>query len=217
MAEKVKRDVSSLRENYTKGGLLEEELPGHPITLFKEWFDEAVQSGTHEPNAMALATTDADGHANVRYVLMKGIKENSIQFFTNYESEKGRELAGNPYASVVFWWPEIERQVRIRGHVEIMSEKESSAYFKSRPLGSKIGAWASEQSRSASGREELEERFQKEEEKYDDIEIPKPPFWGGYELYIDQIEFWQGRPGRLHDRIRYTNKNGDWEQMRLQP
>ena len=217
LANKVQRDVSSLRENYTKGGLLEEELPDHPIILFKEWFDEAVQSGTHEPNAMALATTDIDGHANVRYVLMKGIREESIQFYTNYESEKGKELSVNPYASVVFWWPELERQVRIRGSVKKMSERESTAYFKSRPRSSQIGAWASDQSRLAHGREELEERFKNEEEKYGVEEIPKPPFWGGYEIHIEQVEFWQGRPGRLHDRVRFTRHESKWKKKRLQP
>ncbi|TVR17841.1 MAG: pyridoxamine 5'-phosphate oxidase [Balneolaceae bacterium] len=210
-------DISSLRERYTKGTLDECNLPVNPVHLFRNWFDDAIQAGIHEPNAMALATVDAGCNPNVRYVLMKGLSEASIRFFTNYESRKATEIEANPTVSVLFWWGELERQVRIRGSVKRISEAESETYFNSRPAESQIGAWASPQSSEVKNREELESRFQETKEKFADGNIPKPPFWGGYEILFSSMEFWQGRPGRMHDRVEFILQNGEWTRRRLAP
>lgn len=209
--------IADLRRNYTKGGLQEEQLPKNPIAFFKQWFDEALKSEVMEPNAMSLATVTSDNTPNSRMVLLKGIEEKSIQFYTNYNSEKGRELDKNSSAVVTFWWPELERQVRIWGDASKLSDKESSSYFQSRPRESRLGAWASNQSSEIDSRESLKKQFAKVQEKFEGKEIPKPEHWGGYEIEINKIEFWQGRPGRYHDRIFYVKESGAWNSKRLQP
>lgn len=217
MADLKSEEIASLRKNYTQAGLPDEELPVDPMELFKKWLNEAIKSDVLEPNAMVMSTTDENGYPNSRAVLLKGIKGASIRFFTNYESKKGREISGNGRVSVVFWWGELERQVRIRGFAEKILEKESKEYYRSRPRSNQIGAWASNQSREISSRDALENRFEEITRKFDGIEIPKPPFWGGYDIIIEEIEFWQGRPGRLHDRIKYTKENTNWDRIRLAP
>jgi len=209
--------IADLRRNYTKGGLQEEQLPENPIPFFKQWFDEALKSEVMEPNAMSLATVTSDGRPNSRMVLLKGIEETSIEFYTNYSSDKGHELEETPFVAVTFWWPELERQVRIWGTAAKLSEKESETYFQSRPRESQLGAWASDQSSEIDSRESLKKQFEKVQEKFEGKEISKPKHWGGYEIEIDKIEFWQGRPGRYHDRIFYTKKSGSWNRKRLQP
>lgn len=210
-------NVADLRANYTKGGIIDSDLPNNPIVLFKTWLDEALKSQVMEPNAMSLATADKSGTPNVRMVLLKGVEGDTLHFYTNYESEKGKELADNPRASVAFWWPELERQVRITGDVEKLSEKESEDYFHSRPRESQIGAWSSNQSKEVLSRVELQTRFEKLKKRFEGVDIPKPDFWGGYQISIEKIEFWQGRPGRLHDRILYVKNSEEWTKSRLQP
>jgi pyridoxamine 5'-phosphate oxidase len=210
-------NVADLRKQYTKAGLLESGIPENPMSLFKQWFREALESEVTEPNAMALATVTANGTPDSRMVLMKGIEEDSITFFTNYESRKAADLEKIPHASCTFWWAELERQVRLSGSAEKVSVDVSAEYFDSRPRQSQIGAWASSQSRPVSSRKELEELFTRYEKKFDGEKVPKPDHWGGYKIFIREIEFWQGRPGRLHDRIRYTLDQGNWFRQRLAP
>ncbi len=217
MADLTSEEIASLRKNYTKDGLPDEGLPEHPMELFKKWLKEALESDVPEPNAMVLSTVDKSGYPNSRTVLLKGVEDESIRFFTNYESKKGKEILHNAHVSVVFWWRELERQVRIRGVAERVSEKESSDYFESRPRESQIGAWASSQSDEIPSRNSIEERYREVKEKYSGKVIPKPPFWGGFDISIQEIEFWQGRPGRLHDRIKYRKLNSNWERKRLAP
>lgn len=217
LADMTSEEISSLRKNYTKAGLPDKGIPEQPMELFEKWLQEALESDVLEPNAMVLSTVDANGYPNSRTVLLKGVQDHSIRFYTNYKSVKGREISREGNVSVVFWWGELERQVRIRGEAEKIPEKESGDYFQSRPRESRIGAWASSQSNVISGRDVLEERFAEVKEKYKDIEVPKPPFWGGFDILIHEIEFWQGRPGRLHDRIKYSKVNNNWESKRLAP
>jgi pyridoxamine 5'-phosphate oxidase len=213
----MKIDVAELRENYTRGGLREEDLEENPVDLFRRWMEEAVNSEVDEPNAMSLATIADDGTPNNRIVLLKGIGDRYIRFFTNYKSTKGKDLDANPVAAVSFWWPELERQVRIKGRVEKISREESDGYFQSRPRESKLGAWASEQSSQVKNREELQQSYEAVEKKFKNTTIPTPEFWGGFQINITEIEFWQGRPSRLHDRFLYTYQNGNWSYKRLQP
>lgn len=212
-----KLNVADLRENYKKGGIPDENVPDDPIIFFEKWLSEAISSDVMEPNAMSLATVDSDGKPNVRLVLLKGIEGETIHFYTNYDSDKGRDLRNNPHASVAFWWPELERQVRISGSVQKLSQEVSSEYFNSRPRESQLGAWASSQSQPVGNREDLQKHYDQMVEKFDGKEIPKPDFWGGYQVRIEEIEFWQGRPGRLHDRIRYKRAEDSWIKERLQP
>ncbi len=209
--------ISELRRRYTKGGLPDENLPDEPIQFLSKWFDEAVRSDVLEPNAMALATVDEEGKPNVRMVLLKDILEASVTFFTNYISRKGHELTEHPYTACTIWWPELERQVRFRGEVSKLSSEVSQEYFQSRPRESQIGAWASLQSDVVTGRDELEKKYAVMASKFDGEKIPVPDYWGGYEIKISEIEFWQGRPGRLHDRIRYRKENQTWKKERLSP
>jgi pyridoxamine 5'-phosphate oxidase len=209
--------ISDLRRSYTKSGLIETELPGEPIELLRLWIRQAITSEALEPNAMTLATVKKDGSPDARMVLLKGIDGDSISFFTNYRSEKAGDLKTNPGAACCFWWPELERQVRLRGGVEMVSRKVSAVYFATRPRESQIGAWASDQSRELQNRDELERRFAEFEKKFRDKEIPVPDHWGGYKINLDKVEFWQGRPGRLHDRIRYQKQKGNWKRKRLSP
>ncbi len=208
---------AELRKEYMRRGLSESELDPDPIRQFQRWFDEATSAGLIEPNAMTLATATRDGHPSARMVLLKGFDARGFVFYTNYESRKGGELEQNPQAALVFFWVELERQVRVEGRVERAAPAESDAYFASRPLGSQIGAWASAQSRVIAGREPLERRTAELEDEYAGREVPRPSQWGGYRVVPHVIEFWQGRPSRLHDRLRYRQKDGGWIVERLSP
>ncbi|CAM4217804.1 pyridoxamine 5'-phosphate oxidase [Bordetella tumbae] len=208
--------VSDLRQSYEKNVLLEETAAASPLEQFSQWFDQALQAKVPEPNAMTLATVDSTGQPSARTVLIKGFDARGFVFFTNYESRKGRDLLDNPRAALLFFWQPLERQVRIEGVIEKASAEESDAYFHSRPLGSRLGAWASEQSQPIT-RAELEAREQTFRERYGD-QPPRPPHWGGYRLVPTLFEFWQGRASRLHDRLRYLpDGQGSWVIDRLSP
>ena len=210
-------DVASLRKEYARAGLAESDVVPDPTEQFRRWFDEALAAGLHEPNAMTVATATRDGRPSARVVLLKGFDERGFVFYTNYEGRKGRELEENPRAALLFYWGELERQVRIEGTASRVSEKESDAYYASRPRGSRLGAWASEQSRVVGGREVLEGRIGDLEAEYAGREVPRPPFWGGYRVLPEVVEYWQGRENRLHDRIVYRREGAGWEIGRLQP
>jgi len=208
--------VSDLRQSYDKNVLLEENAAATPLEQFSLWFDEALAANVPEPNAMTLATVDSTGQPSARTVLIKGFDDQGFVFFTNYESRKGRDLQSNPRAALLFFWQALERQVRIEGVIEKVSTEESDAYFHSRPLGSRLGAWASEQSQPTT-RAALEAREQEFRDRYGD-QPPRPPHWGGYRLVPTVFEFWQGRPSRLHDRLRYVpDAQGGWVIDRLSP
>jgi pyridoxamine 5'-phosphate oxidase len=205
------------RKEHALSSVSEEDLDPDPVRQFGLWFEQAARSGVAESNAAALATATPDGRPSVRMVLLRGADDRGFAFFTNYESRKARELEANPHAALVFFWHDLERQVRIEGRVERVSGEESDRYFQGRPRGAQLGAWASPQSEVV-GRETLEKRFGELERQYSKREIPRPPNWGGYRLVPDSIEFWQGRPNRLHDRLRYTKRpDGQWRIERLAP
>jgi pyridoxamine 5'-phosphate oxidase len=208
--------IAQLRKNYTFGQLLETELAPNPLSLFQIWFDQAVKAECPEPNSMTLATADAAGNPSARIVLLKGADDAGFSFFTNYESQKGKELAVRPNAALLFHWHELERQVRIKGTVDRVSADESDAYFNSRPAASRIGAWASPQSAEIPNREFLEEAEKRYSAEFGD-KPPRPAHWGGYRLHPTEIEFWQGRPSRLHDRIHYQLTGDQWRITRLAP
>lgn len=211
------RSVADLRKNYTRTGLEESDVSPNPIEQFRRWFDEALNTNLHEPNAMTLATVTREGKPSARIVLLKGYDERGFVFYTNYEGRKARELEENPSTALLFYWGELERQVRVEGRASRIPEKESDAYFASRPRGSQLGAWVSEQSRIIADRGELEEKLRSLEAEHEGREVPRPPFWGGYRVEPEAIEFWQGRENRLHDRLVYRRKNGGWRIERLQP
>ncbi|MDV6234745.1 pyridoxamine 5'-phosphate oxidase [Leptospira ellisii] len=218
----MKSDLSSIRTNYTKSSLDVADTGDDPIVFFQKWFQEAVLSEVFEVNAMTLATASKDGKPDARTVLLKGIENGTFVFFTNYESRKGKELEENPLACLVFFWPELERQVRIEGGVSKVSRRESEEYFHSRPRESQIGALSSPQSDEIPNRSYLEERFRKLQNELQDKEIDLPSYWGGYAVRPERIEFWQGRASRLHDRIVFE-KNADpdsdffWRKFRVAP
>lgn len=211
-------DIASLRQEYSKASLDVKSVSQDPISQFTKWFEEAVTAKIPEPNAMNLATVNENGRPASRIVLLKGVEDYKFVFYTNYQSRKGKELDGNPACSLTFFWPELERQVRIEGVAARVDEKRSEKYFQSRPRGSQVGAWASPQSTLISDRALLEERAKQIEEKFKEQEVlPKPNQWGGYEIDPLMIEFWQGRPSRLHDRILYTRDESGWKINRLAP
>jgi len=210
--------AARLRREYTRGGLKESDIDPNPIEQFRTWFDEALASNLHEPNAMTLATATPDGRPSARIVLLKGFDDRGFVFYTNYEGRKGEELEANPYCALLFYWGDLERQVRIEGQVCRVPDKESDAYFAGRPRGSQLGAWASEQSRPVRGRGPLEKRLRELEAEYEGREVPRPPFWGGYRVEPQTIEFWQGRENRVHDRLVYRrSEDRGWRRERLQP
>ena len=209
--------VARLREEYTRAGLRESDADPDPIEQFRGWFGEALAANLHEPNAMTLATATADGRPSARVVLLKGFDERGFVFYTNYGGRKSRELEANPRAALVFYWGELERQVRVEGRVSRVPDGESDAYFAGRPRGSQLGAWASEQSRPVRDRGALESQLRELEGEYEGREVPRPAFWGGYRIEPETIEFWQGRENRLHDRLRYRRSDGLWRRERLQP
>ncbi len=211
------RSVADLRREYTRAGLHESDAHPDPIGLFRRWFGDALSANLHEPNAMILATATRAGRPSARVVLLKGFDERGFVFYTNYEGRKGRELEENPYCALVFYWGELERQVRVEGRTSRVSGEESEAYYQSRPRGSRLGAWASAQSRPVEGREVLEGRLRELEREYEGREVPRPSFWGGYRVEPEEMEFWQGRENRLHDRLVYRRSDEGWEIERLQP
>ncbi len=210
--------LADIRKDYRLQSLLEKDVDVNPIKQFETWWQQAIESGIEEPNAMTLATSSSLGKPSARIVLLKGIKENGFVFFTNYNSRKGKQIEENPFAALVFLWKELERQIRIEGEIKRINEEESDEYFFKRPLESRIGAWASPQSAVIESREILEKNVVDYSTKFEDKNIPRPSNWGGYIVIPTLIEFWQGRPGRLHDRLQYTvSKNGTWKIERLAP
>lgn len=207
--------VADLRQSYEKNELLESSALASPFDQFARWFNEAIAAGVAEPNAMTLATVNAQGQPSARTVLVKGYDENGFTFFTNYESRKAQDLAANDRAALLFFWQPLERQVRIEGRIEKVAPEESDAYFASRPVGSRLGAWASEQSRPTT-REALQAREAEFAEKFGQSP-PRPPHWGGYRMRPEAFEFWQGRPSRLHDRLAYQAQPDGWRIVRLAP
>jgi pyridoxamine 5'-phosphate oxidase len=209
--------IADLRQDYRQAALLESEADPDPIAQFQSWFAAAVAAQLPEPNAMTIATATPDGIPSARIVLLKDVDDRGFVFFTNYNSHKGQELTNNPQAAIVFLWTELERQVRIQGRVEKIAPAESDEYFYSRPPGSRLGAWASNQSEVVADRSVLDQQLADLEAKYANQEIPRPEHWGGFRVMPTMIEFWQGRSSRLHDRLRYRSINGAWVIDRLSP
>jgi len=212
------RDPTASRYEHAARGLRRRDLDPDPIKQFSNWFTAAIEAEIRDVNAMSLATAGRDAKPSVRVVLLKGFDQDGFVFFTNYESEKGVQLEANPYASLAFYWIELDRQIRIAGKTERTSRQESEGYFHSRPIGSQLGAWASRQSEVLDGRRVLDARMVEMTERFGDNPIPLPPHWGGYRVKPDTMEFWQGRPNRLHDRFRYRRQtDGSWLIERLAP
>jgi len=216
-AKNAIKSLAEIRKSYTLGGLRRADLKPDAVAQFCDWMQQALEARLAEPTAMTLATADKQGRPSARIVLLKGVDERGFLFFSNYASRKAKELAENPIASLVLYWPELERQVRVTGTVAKSSREVSEKYFQSRPRGHKLGAWVSQQSEPIADRQVLEKRLAQLEAKFPD-EVPLPPSWGGYVLSATEIEFWQGRPDRLHDRFRYTKQpGGKWLIERLAP
>jgi pyridoxamine 5'-phosphate oxidase len=215
----MNQSLADMRRDYTRDGLNEQQAPDEPLSLFQRWFADAVKTeqAPVEPNAMTFATVDAQGRPHCRILLLKGLDERGFTFFTNYLSAKGEQLAAQPFGAMTFFWPSLERQVRIEGRVEKVSAGESDAYYQVRPLGSRLGAWASPQSQVIRDREQLAELLARTEARFQDQAPSCPAHWGGYRLLPERIEFWQGRPSRLHDRLNYRLQQGTWVRERLAP
>ena len=216
----MKQEFAAMRQNYKSNGLNEADLCSDPIEQFRTWFEEARQAGIHEPNAMALATADTGGQPSIRIVLLKDIDQRGLAFFTNLESRKGRELKENPRAALNFWWGALMRQVSFEGTVKTVEDIEADKYFASRPIGSRLGAWASEQSSVIESRASLEAAERKYRTQFSGDDVPRPEFWGGFPLVPYRVEFWQGRQNRLHDRLVFSRNDSDrseWRTERLAP
>lgn len=209
--------IADLRTEYRRNVLTEQDVAENPIDQFQQWFDEAVKAAVLEPNAMCLATATPDAYPSARMVLLKGVDARGFVFYTDYRSRKGQELADNPHASLCFFWAELERQVRINGAVQRISRAESDAYFQSRPLSSRVGAWTSHQSMVLTDRTVLETQLADNERRFADGTVPLPEHWGGFRIVPEEIEFWQGRESRLHDRIQFRREAGAWARRRLSP
>ena len=206
-----------MRDDEADRSLDVESLPSEPVPMVRRWLEEAEAAGIRLPNAIALATADADGHPSIRHVLLRGIDEHGFVFYTNRESRKGRELSENPRAAFALYWRELDRQITVEGDVDAVTDYESDAYFASRPREARLGAWASPQSEPLGSRDELLERYAELEGRYADEDVPRPPFWAGYRIRPAAIEFWQGRLHRLHDRFRYQRGADGWSVRRLAP
>jgi pyridoxamine 5'-phosphate oxidase len=218
MLVQIPHDPAVSRYNHVGKGLRRSDLDPNPIRQFANWFTAAIEAGIRDVNAMSLATAERDARPSVRIVLLKSFDQDGFVFFTNYDSTKGKQLEANPYAALGFYWIELDRQIRINGKVKRTSREESQAYFHSRPVGSQLGAWASRQSEIIDGRRVLDARMAEITERFRNKPVPLPPHWGGYRLKPHTVEFWQGRPNRLHDRFRYTLlEDGSWQIDRLAP
>jgi pyridoxamine 5'-phosphate oxidase len=214
----VTTDLENIRKDYRLQSLLEKDVDANPIKQFEIWWHEALQSSIDEPNAMTLATSTSSGKPSARIVLLKAIRNNGFVFFSNYRSHKGKQIDDNPFVALVFFWKELQRQVRIEGEIKKISDQESDEYFSKRPLESRIGAWSSPQSEVIESRDILEKNASDYTNKFDSQNIPRPPHWGGYIVSPMLVEFWQGRPGRLHDRLQYTiSETTKWKIERLAP
>ncbi len=215
------RDLAGLRREYAVGGLAESDLAGDPVTMFRRWLHDATVAGLHEQNAMVVASASPDGVPSARLVLLKGLDERGFVFFTNYASRKGRDLDANPACALLFPWHDLERQVRVEGPATRLSEPANAVYFATRPRASQIGAWASPQSQVVASREDLDRRYADTAARLGDGDIGLPPTWGGYLVTPHMVEFWQGRRGRMHDRLRYVRAagatDGGWRTQRLAP
>lgn len=206
-----------LRREYMKAALSERDVPADPFVFFDQWFTDAVRAEVRDANAMTLASAPPDGAPSARIVLLKGVDARGFVFYTDYRSRKAEELDANPHAALLFYWPELERQVRVTGRVTRVARAETEAYFATRPRGSRIGAWASEQSRVIPGRSTLDAAVAEAEQRFANADVPAPPHWGGYRVAPEAVEFWQGRSNRLHDRVRYVQHGHGWRVERLAP
>ena len=213
--------LAALREEYTRGGLDETDLEPDPFTMLHRWVDDAIAAALYDPTAMVLSTVAATGVPSSRMVLLKGLDDDGLVFYTNYSSRKGEELAGQGACAALFPWHPLQRQVRVEGHTTRLSDEENDAYFAHRPRESQLGAWASPQSRAVESREDLDRRYAEVSARFQDGAVPRPPYWGGFRIAVDTVEFWQGRRGRMHDRLRYrrvpTRPDRPWLVERLAP
>ena len=212
----VEVDLASLRADYARGGLHETDLAPDPVAMFRRWLADALRAGLHEPNAMVVSTVADDGRPSSRMVLLKGLDDRGFAFYTNLGSRKARELAVRPWCALLFPWHPLERQVRVEGPASLLPREDVEAYFATRPRGSRLGSWASRQSAEVAGRAELEAAYAAAEERFGD-DVPVPGHWGGFRVSPEAVEFWQGRPGRMHDRLVYARQAGGWRISRLAP